>query len=74
MTAMAGLMGVENQNIYGIPQGQFVSSSQQRNCDKKKCKSCVYIHKDGSGRYHCEYKNYVSPMDVVCGNYKKRKK
>lgn len=72
MTAMAGLLSGGVQQVYDRPLVNSIY--QQKNCDKKKCKSCAYIQKDGAGRYCCVNKRYVDPMGVACGNYKKRKK
>lgn len=77
LSAMAGMLAASANEVYGAPllpanrpRGDMRTSSE-----KKKCKSCKYFGKGEHVCYcHIHSRSYVSPMDVACGGYKKRKK
>lgn len=74
--AMYGLLAAPN-DLYGAPllPANRPREDRRTNSEKKKCKSCKHFSKGDYVCYcHIHSRSYVSPMDVACGGYKKRKK
>ena len=76
--AMAGMLAASNE-MYGAPllPANRPRKDMRTSKEKKKCKSCKHFCKESNGRCYCGFgvRSYgVSPMDVACGEYKKRKK
>ena len=77
LAAMAEMLAASN-DMYGsplLPVNRPMEYKRTSSKDKKKCKSCKHFSK---GDYNCycsiHSRTYVSPMDVACGGYEKRKK
>lgn len=76
IAAMAGMLAASN-DLYGAP---LLPANRQRedkrtNRDRKKCKSCKHFCKGSNGRCSCKIhiRGYgVNPMDVACGEWKKK--
>ena len=79
LSAMAGMLAASANGVYGAPllPANRPREGQRTNSEKKKCKSCKYFSKGSNGRCICKIhvRTYgVNPMDVACGEYKKRNK
>ena len=76
--AMAGMLAASN-DLYGAPllPANRPREDRRTNSEKKKCKSCKHFDKGSNGRCSCKIhvRPYgLNPMDVACGEYKKRNK
>lgn len=79
LSAMAGMLAASANDVYGAPllPADRPREDKRTNRDKKKCKSCKHFRKGSNGRSSCKIyvRSYgLNPMDVACGEYKKRNK
>lgn len=79
LTVMAGMLTASN-DLYGAPllPANRPREDRHTNSEKKKCKSCKHFRKMDNGfcscGIHARVSYHVYPMNVACGEYKKRKK
>lgn len=79
LSAMAEMFAASANEVYGAPllPANRPRGDKRTNRDKKKCKSCKHFSKGSNGRSYCKIyvRAYgVDPMEVACGEYKKRNK
>ena len=79
LSAMAGMLAASANEVYGAPllPANRPREDKRTNSEKKKCKSCKHFCKGSNGRCSCGLyvRTYgLNPMDVACGEYKKRNK
>ena len=79
LSAMAGMLAASAHDVYGAPllPANRPMGDKRTNSEKKKCKSCKHFDKGSNGRCSCKIhvRTYgVEPMEVACGEYKKRNK
>ena len=79
LSAMAGMLAASANEVYGAPilPANRPREDKRTNNEKKKCKSCKHFSKGSNGRCSCKIhiRTYgVGPMEVACGEYKKRNK
>lgn len=80
ISAMAGMLAASANEVYGAPllPANRPREDKRTNRDKKKCKSCKHFRKMDNGfcscGIHARVSYHVYPMNVACGEYKKRNK
>ena len=79
LSAMAGMLAASANEVYGAPllPANRPREDKRTNSEKKKYKSCKHFSNGSNGRCSCKIhvRVYgVNPMDVSCGEYKKRNK